>query len=231
MGDEGLSQTGFGALWWTMDRRWGLDFVHLNWSALATADLGRFDAIVIPDGSAGAIGRALGGDAADRAVVAHHQGDAVEEERRGERDVPAGGVEQGGRHADRDVDAALGEGGIRVRLVRVGVDPHRGGRAWDGGDGDGAAQLVADRGQVAVDVGLAIQLELADQAAVDLTGGANPVQHAARPRGRREQDTRHQQREKPGQLFGQPPAVGVPGLVPGRGLKSAGGGSIGLPLT
>ncbi|HEY0776983.1 MAG TPA: hypothetical protein VGD56_03360, partial [Gemmatirosa sp.] len=66
VGDEGLSQTAFGALWWTMDRRWGVDFVHLNWAALGSGDLGRFDVVVIPDGSPGAIGRSVGGEGLGR---------------------------------------------------------------------------------------------------------------------------------------------------------------------
>ncbi|GJG87872.1 deacylase/carboxypeptidase superfamily protein [Gemmatimonadetes bacterium T265] len=66
VGDEGVSQTAFGALWWTMDRRWSVDFVHLNWAALANGDLSRFDVIVVPDGSPGAIGRAVGGEALAR---------------------------------------------------------------------------------------------------------------------------------------------------------------------
>ncbi len=66
VGDEGISQTAFGALWWTMDRRWSVDFVHLNWAALGGGDLSRFDVIVLPDGSPGAIGRALSGDAVGR---------------------------------------------------------------------------------------------------------------------------------------------------------------------
>ena len=66
VGDDGISQTAFGALWWTMDRRWSVDFVHLNWAALGAADLGRFDVIVLPDGSPSAIGRGVGGDGVGR---------------------------------------------------------------------------------------------------------------------------------------------------------------------
>ncbi len=69
VGDEGLSQTAFGALWWTMDRRWNVDFEHLNWAALTGGDLSRFDVIVMPDGSPGAIGRAVGADALARLKV------------------------------------------------------------------------------------------------------------------------------------------------------------------
>jgi hypothetical protein len=65
VGDEGVSQTGFGALWWSLDRRYGIDFTHLNWNALPNA-LARYDVVVIPDASPGAVGRAVGRDALDR---------------------------------------------------------------------------------------------------------------------------------------------------------------------
>ena len=64
VGDEGISQTGFGALWWSLDRRYGIDFTHLNWSALG-GSLARYDVIVLPDGSPGAYGERLGKDGAD----------------------------------------------------------------------------------------------------------------------------------------------------------------------
>jgi hypothetical protein len=65
VGDEGVSQTAFGALWWTLDRRYGVDFTHLGWSALPAA-LARYDVLVVPDASPGAVGRAVGRDALDR---------------------------------------------------------------------------------------------------------------------------------------------------------------------
>lgn len=49
VGDEGIAQTAFGALWWTLDRRYGIDFTHLNWRVLRGGDLSRYDVVVIPD--------------------------------------------------------------------------------------------------------------------------------------------------------------------------------------
>jgi hypothetical protein len=102
VGDEGVSQTAFGALWWTMDRRWGVDFVHLNWNALANAELSRFDAIVIPDGSAGAIGRALGGDAVARLKAWARAGGTL---------VTMGGATEWAARPDVDLTSARRVGG------------------------------------------------------------------------------------------------------------------------
>lgn len=66
VGDEGISQPGFGALWWSLDRRYGVDFTHLGWSALTPAALARYDVLVMPTGSPGAIGRGVGTGGVDR---------------------------------------------------------------------------------------------------------------------------------------------------------------------
>jgi hypothetical protein len=58
VGDEGISQTAFGALWWSLDRRYGIDFTHLNWRALG-GDLSRYNVLVIPD--AYEVGQHVGG--------------------------------------------------------------------------------------------------------------------------------------------------------------------------
>ncbi len=64
VGDEGVSQTAFGALWWSLDRRYGVDFTHLNWRALG-GDLSRYNVLVIPD--AYDVGQHVGGkDGVDR---------------------------------------------------------------------------------------------------------------------------------------------------------------------
>jgi hypothetical protein len=60
-----VSQTGFGALWWTLDRRYGVDFTHLGWNALPNA-LARYDVLVMPDASPAALSRSVGRDALDR---------------------------------------------------------------------------------------------------------------------------------------------------------------------
>jgi hypothetical protein len=66
LGDEGVSQTGFGALWWSLDRRFGVDFTHLGWSALAGGALSRWNVIVMPDASPGVLSQRLGKAGADR---------------------------------------------------------------------------------------------------------------------------------------------------------------------
>ncbi|HZF67752.1 MAG TPA: M14 family zinc carboxypeptidase [Gemmatirosa sp.] len=66
LGDDGVSQTGFGALWWSLDRRFGVDFTHLGWSALTGGALSRWNVIVIPDASPGALSQRLGKAGTDR---------------------------------------------------------------------------------------------------------------------------------------------------------------------
>lgn len=67
MGDEGVSQTSFGALWWTLEERYGIPFTHLGWNRLG--DLSRFNVIIIPDASSGALTGRLGKGEALRAWV------------------------------------------------------------------------------------------------------------------------------------------------------------------
>jgi hypothetical protein len=62
LGDEGVTHTSFGALWWTLERRYGIPFTHLGWNRLG--DLSRFNVLIIPEASAGTLSSRLGkGDA------------------------------------------------------------------------------------------------------------------------------------------------------------------------
>jgi len=67
VGDEGVSHTSFGALWWTLEERYGMPFTHLGWNRLG--DLARFNVIIIPDASSGALSSRLGKGEALRAWV------------------------------------------------------------------------------------------------------------------------------------------------------------------
>ena len=106
VGDDGISQTAFGALWWTMDRRWRVDFVHLNWAALGGALAGgepsRFDVIVLPDGSAGAIGRAVGSEGVGRLKAWVRAGGTL---------VTMGGATEWAARPDVDLTSARRVGG------------------------------------------------------------------------------------------------------------------------
>ena len=66
VGDEGISQTSYGAVWWAFERRYGIRFTPVTVRWLGSGDLGQFNVIIIPDASAGALGRMLGKDGADR---------------------------------------------------------------------------------------------------------------------------------------------------------------------
>jgi hypothetical protein len=50
--DEGVSQTGYGAIWYTLERRYGIRFTPIAMSQLG-GDLSRFTAILLPSGSYG----------------------------------------------------------------------------------------------------------------------------------------------------------------------------------
>ena len=66
VGDEGISQTGYGALWWSFERRYGLRFTPIALGYLTGGDLAKFNVIIIPDASPGALGQRLGKEGADR---------------------------------------------------------------------------------------------------------------------------------------------------------------------
>jgi hypothetical protein len=66
VGDEGVSQTGYGATWWSLEHRYGVRFTPVSTRWLASGDLSQFNVIVIPDASPGALNRILGKEGADR---------------------------------------------------------------------------------------------------------------------------------------------------------------------
>jgi hypothetical protein len=66
VGDEGVSQTGYGAVWWSLEHRYGLRFTPVAARWLAAGDLSQFNVIIIPDASAGALNRILGTEGTNR---------------------------------------------------------------------------------------------------------------------------------------------------------------------
>jgi len=66
LGDEGVSQTGYGALWWTFERRYGIDFLPLTYGYLSGGDLSELNVIILPNASAGALTGRLGKSGTDR---------------------------------------------------------------------------------------------------------------------------------------------------------------------
>ncbi|MBX3174408.1 MAG: hypothetical protein KF709_08335 [Gemmatimonadaceae bacterium] len=55
VGDAGISQTSYGALWWNLEQRYGLKFTPISADALG-GDLSAFNAIIIPSGGLGRLG-------------------------------------------------------------------------------------------------------------------------------------------------------------------------------
>jgi hypothetical protein len=66
VGDEGISQTSYGAIWWTLERRYGMRFTPIGLGYLTGGDLSKFNVIILPDGSPGALRGRLGEDGASR---------------------------------------------------------------------------------------------------------------------------------------------------------------------
>ncbi len=66
VGDEGISQTSYGAVWWSLEHRYGVKFTPVSARFLAGGDLSQYNVIIVPSGSSGALGRLVGKDGADR---------------------------------------------------------------------------------------------------------------------------------------------------------------------
>jgi hypothetical protein len=64
VGGEGISQTGYGALWWTLEQRYGVRFTPISIGSLG-GDISRFNVVIIPDASTGALNDQLGKSGAD----------------------------------------------------------------------------------------------------------------------------------------------------------------------
>ena len=62
--DEAVSQTSYGAMWWTLDR-FGIDFTPMTLGALRRARLDDYNAIIMPDGSPSTYNAALGKSGVD----------------------------------------------------------------------------------------------------------------------------------------------------------------------
>jgi hypothetical protein len=58
VGEAGISQTSYGAAWWTLEQRYGLKFTPIS-SAALNGDLSAFNVIIIPSGSPSGNGAAL----------------------------------------------------------------------------------------------------------------------------------------------------------------------------
>jgi hypothetical protein len=63
LADEGVSQTGYGAVWYTLERRYGIRFTPIGYGYLANGNLSQFTSIVMPSGS---YGSRISKDAVDR---------------------------------------------------------------------------------------------------------------------------------------------------------------------
>ena len=65
VGDEGVSQPAYGAVWYVLEQRYGMRFTPVSSRWIGTGDLSRFNVIVIPDGSPGTLNRLVGKAGAD----------------------------------------------------------------------------------------------------------------------------------------------------------------------
>ncbi len=65
VGDDGISQTSYGAIWWSLEQRYGIPFTPLSVASLGRSDLSAFNVILLPDASPGALATRLGKAGAD----------------------------------------------------------------------------------------------------------------------------------------------------------------------
>ena len=49
LGDDGVSQTAYGALWWALEKRYGISFTPVYTRVLSGGDLSKFNVIIMPD--------------------------------------------------------------------------------------------------------------------------------------------------------------------------------------
>jgi hypothetical protein len=66
VGDEGVSQTSYGALWWNFERRYGIDFMPISLGYLTDGDLSKLNVIIVPSASPGALTARLGKEGVER---------------------------------------------------------------------------------------------------------------------------------------------------------------------
>jgi hypothetical protein len=64
--DEGTNPTGYGALWYTFERGYGLKFTPVTINTLKFINLSQFNVIIFPDGSGGSYQAALGKPGIDK---------------------------------------------------------------------------------------------------------------------------------------------------------------------
>jgi hypothetical protein len=64
--DEGTNPPGYGAMWYSFERTYGLRFTPVTINALKSIDLSKFNVIILPDGSGGSYNSALGKDGIEK---------------------------------------------------------------------------------------------------------------------------------------------------------------------
>jgi hypothetical protein len=64
VGGDGVSQTGYGALWWVLEQRYGVSFTPLSSTSLG-GNLSRFNVVIVPDASPGYLSARLGKSGAE----------------------------------------------------------------------------------------------------------------------------------------------------------------------
>ena len=66
LADEGVSNTAYGAIWWSFEQRYGIRFTPIAYGTLTGGDLTTFNVIIVPDASGGMLDARLGKDGAER---------------------------------------------------------------------------------------------------------------------------------------------------------------------
>jgi hypothetical protein len=65
LADEGVDNTSYGSIWWTLDQ-YGIDFTPMNFNGIKSGGLEKYNVLIMPDGYAGYYFSALGKDGVDK---------------------------------------------------------------------------------------------------------------------------------------------------------------------
>ena len=74
VGDEGISQTSYGSVWWSLEQRYGMQVTPVTTRWLGSGNLADFNVIIVPSGSAGVLNRVVGKGGAERLRAWMQQG-------------------------------------------------------------------------------------------------------------------------------------------------------------
>ena len=65
LADEGVDNTSYGAVWWSLEKRYGIRFTPISLRTLGSGDLSKYNVVLVPDASGSQLQSRLGKDGLD----------------------------------------------------------------------------------------------------------------------------------------------------------------------